>query len=152
MEQLDYFQSDAHPTFAEIVEGIVTRLLREWAAYDRSGGLLVEADPKFPYVFENLVDTEKLRRDILKVVRWMKQGFPETASSTIPLLCLKSVIKDDPGDVLDTPAGECGRIPWGIDLKDVNSARRRYAPAGRRQPGTMVLLRGIDWYSPNPAN
>ena len=91
MHQLDYFESDQYPTFSEIVEGILHQLFIEWRAYDKLNGLLVEANLKSPYVFENLVDTEKLRRDALKVVQWMKQEFPEVAFSTLPLLCLKSV-------------------------------------------------------------
>ena len=103
MEQLDYFQSEAYPSFADIVEGIVYRLLMEWAAFDKVSGVLVEANRESPYVFENLVDTQKLRRDILKVIRWRDQGFPQApptvpvkpvTSPTLPLLCLKSVIKD----------------------------------------------------------
>ena len=94
MHQLDYFESDQYPTFAKIVEGILHQLFSEWRAYDKINGLLVEANPNSPYVFENLVDTGKLRRDALKVMLWMKREFPNVAFSTLPLLCLKSVIKN----------------------------------------------------------
>ena len=187
MHQLDYFESDQYPTFSEIVEGILHQLFSEWRAYDKLNGLLVEANPNSPYVFENLVDTGKLRRDALKVILWMKQEFPEVAfstlpllclksvdgqglpkvtsstfpllclkcvisddqgppdlassasppksvisvgpgdhedvSSTFPLLCLKSVISDGPGDGPDRPVTMAARIPWAIDLKDVNSGQ-----------------------------
>ena len=118
MSQLDYFESDEYPAFADLVDGIIYRLHIEWAAYDKSGGLLVEANQDSPYVYEDLVNTQKLRRDILNVVRWKEQGFPEVPYSTVPLLCLKSVIKDG-----QSSRPSAGKAPWDIDLKDVNSGR-----------------------------
>ena len=136
MWQLDYFESSAFPSFSAIVDGIIRRLHFEWAAYDRLNGLLVEANPNSPYVFEDLVDTRQLRRDILKVIRWRKQGFPE---ASLPPLC--SVIKDDPGTGHGDPLGHDATIPllclksvikeaapaanvsWDIDLRDVNSGQ-----------------------------
>ncbi len=124
MLQLDYFESDQYPTFPEIVEGILHQLFIEWRAYDKINGLLVEANPQSPYVFENLVDTGKLRRDALKVILWMKQEFPIVAFSTLPLLCLKSVIKN------------AQRIPSTSPRKPVISVRRGDGPGQQAIPET----------------
>lgn len=75
--QLDYFESEEFPSFDAIVVGIIHQLLIEWATYDRLNGLLVEANSDSPYVVGDLVDTRRLRRDIVKVVHWREQGFPE---------------------------------------------------------------------------